>query len=137
MTPSDFAQYDVVITTYGTLSAEYMPRGKATKGKNPPPIPRKNGLYSVNWRRVVLDEGVSAYFVLLLSRAKRDVSSTSFLMIPQLGFAAKFPSPVLWITLTLMHSIIYGTPLQKVRSQPRLSQLNLNGHLRALQSSTT
>lgn len=53
MTPSKFAEYDVVITTYGTLSEEYLPRGTKTAEK----IPRSNGLFSMNWERVVLDEG--------------------------------------------------------------------------------
>ena len=53
MSPEDFSQYDVVITTYGTLTSQYLP-GKANK---PPSIPRERGLYSVNWRRIVLDEG--------------------------------------------------------------------------------
>ena len=53
--PEDFASYDVVITTYGTLSVDYLP-GKA---KTSPPIPHKAGLFSMNWRRVVLDEGHS------------------------------------------------------------------------------
>ena len=51
--PSDFAEYDVVITTYGRLSTEYLSSGK----KTPPEIPRSTGLYSVKWRRIVLDEG--------------------------------------------------------------------------------
>ena len=49
----DFEQYDLVITTYQTLAQEYMPTGK----KQAAPVPRKEGLYSVNWRRIVLDEG--------------------------------------------------------------------------------
>ena len=53
MSSADFAAYDVVITTYGTLSAEYMPTGTKTMQE----IPRKQGLYSVPWRRIILDEG--------------------------------------------------------------------------------
>jgi SWI/SNF-related matrix-associated actin-dependent regulator of chromatin subfamily A3 len=53
MAHSDFGEYDVVITTYGTLSSEYMP----AHTKNPQPIPRQEGLFSMNWARVVLDEG--------------------------------------------------------------------------------
>lgn len=55
MKPEEFHEYDVVITTYGTLSTEYVPRG--SRDNKPPPIPRKQGLFSVNWRRVILDEG--------------------------------------------------------------------------------
>lgn len=53
MKASDFADYDVVITTYGTLSTEFLPAGT----KTPQAIPRKSGLFSVHWRRIVLDEG--------------------------------------------------------------------------------
>lgn len=49
----DFEDYDVVITSYGTLATEYFPRGK----QNPPSVPRPQGLFSVHWRRVILDEG--------------------------------------------------------------------------------
>ena len=52
MTNQDFAAYDVVITTYGTLASEYGP-AKGTIA----PIPRNDGLFSMNWTRVVLDEG--------------------------------------------------------------------------------
>lgn len=53
MKPSDFGEYDVVITTYQTLASDYLPH-KSTK---PAPVPRSTGLYSVKWRRIVLDEG--------------------------------------------------------------------------------
>ena len=53
MRAQDFAEYDVVITSYGTLATEYYPRGK----KDPPPVPRDQGLFSMEWRRVILDEG--------------------------------------------------------------------------------
>jgi SWI/SNF-related matrix-associated actin-dependent regulator of chromatin subfamily A3 len=53
MKAKDFGSYDVVITTYATLASEYLPRGQ----KTPPPIPRAQGLFSLHWRRVILDEG--------------------------------------------------------------------------------
>ena len=49
----DFEDYDVVITTYGMICTEHLPRGT----KEPAPIPRREGLFAVNWRRIVLDEG--------------------------------------------------------------------------------
>ena len=55
MSPSDFAQYDVVITSYGTLAAEYF--SSARKSKETPPLPRSTGIYSIEWRRIILDEG--------------------------------------------------------------------------------
>jgi SWI/SNF-related matrix-associated actin-dependent regulator of chromatin subfamily A3 len=56
MKAADFAQFDVVITTYQTLASDWMPRGKAGS-KQPKQGLRATGLYSVDWRRVVLDEG--------------------------------------------------------------------------------
>ncbi|KAK2624421.1 hypothetical protein QTJ16_006371 [Diplocarpon rosae] len=53
MTFKDFSEYDVVVTTYGTLSTEYLPRGTKEPGK----LPRKEGIFSMNWARIVLDEG--------------------------------------------------------------------------------
>ncbi|KAL1968966.1 hypothetical protein VTN77DRAFT_800 [Rasamsonia byssochlamydoides] len=47
---ANLGQYDVVITSYGALAMEYNPNDKSKK------IPTK-GLYSIHWRRVVLDEG--------------------------------------------------------------------------------
>ena len=54
--PDDFSQYDIVVTTYQTMAQEYMPGGANTK---PKPVPRKSGLFSLEWRRIVLDEGHS------------------------------------------------------------------------------
>ena len=53
MKNTDFEAYDVVITTYGTLSEEYKPRNADIPAK----IPRPHGLFSKTWARVVLDEG--------------------------------------------------------------------------------
>ncbi|KAE8369141.1 SNF2 family N-terminal domain-containing protein [Aspergillus caelatus] len=41
-------QYDVVVTSYGALAMEYNPNAK---------VPPKKGIFSVHWRRIVLDEG--------------------------------------------------------------------------------
>ncbi|KAL4890056.1 SNF2 family N-terminal domain-containing protein [Aspergillus ambiguus] len=41
-------QYDVIVTSYGALAMEYNPKA------NSPP---KSGIFSLHWRRVVLDEG--------------------------------------------------------------------------------
>lgn len=54
MTAKEFAEYDVVITTYGIMSTEYAAKGKGSK---PSPVPRSRGLYAPTWRRIVLDEG--------------------------------------------------------------------------------
>lgn len=43
----------MVITSYGQVSSEYIPRGE----KSAPSIPRENGLFSITWRRIILDEG--------------------------------------------------------------------------------
>ncbi|EFW16478.1 hypothetical protein D8B26_005802 [Coccidioides posadasii str. Silveira] len=46
-------QYDVVITTYGALAMEF----GQVDGKSPKAPKPKQGLFSMRWRRVVLDEG--------------------------------------------------------------------------------
>lgn len=51
--PEQLAEYDIVIAIYGTLSTEYVPEGQLEE-KNLRPA---NGLFSVDWRRVILDEG--------------------------------------------------------------------------------
>ncbi|RMJ28381.1 SNF2 family helicase [Aspergillus sp. HF37] len=45
---ANLGQYDVVVTSYGSLASEYQPNATRTPAK---------GIYSVHWRRVVLDEG--------------------------------------------------------------------------------
>ncbi|KAK5125033.1 hypothetical protein LTR85_001224 [Meristemomyces frigidus] len=58
MKAEDFAEYDVVITTYQTLASDYMPRGKgAASSRQPERKLRASGLYSMDWRRIILDEG--------------------------------------------------------------------------------
>jgi len=48
-THKEFSEFDVVISTYGTVGTEF----SASTEK----IPRKNGLFSMNWTRLILDEG--------------------------------------------------------------------------------
>ncbi|KAF2744112.1 hypothetical protein M011DRAFT_521232 [Sporormia fimetaria CBS 119925] len=50
ITPTEIEKYDVVISTYDTVSQEWHSQKSAT-------LPRKSGVFSVKWRRVVLDEG--------------------------------------------------------------------------------
>ncbi|KAA8647616.1 hypothetical protein EYZ11_003227 [Aspergillus tanneri] len=45
---ANLEQYDVVITSYGALAMEYNPDART---------PPKRGIFSVHWRRIVLDEG--------------------------------------------------------------------------------
>ncbi|KAJ6034488.1 uncharacterized protein N7446_009238 [Penicillium canescens] len=47
---SKLASYDVVVTSYGALAKEYKPTAKK---------PPTEGIFSLQWRRVVLDEGHS------------------------------------------------------------------------------
>jgi SWI/SNF-related matrix-associated actin-dependent regulator of chromatin subfamily A3 len=50
ITPKQIENYDVVISTYDSVSSEWY----SEKSTN---LPRKSGVYSVKWRRVILDEG--------------------------------------------------------------------------------
>ncbi|KAK0659302.1 Helicase-like transcription factor [Lasiodiplodia hormozganensis] len=51
--PKTIKDYDVVVTTYETVMTEFW----AKQGKSSQNVPRKDGLFSVHWRRIVLDEG--------------------------------------------------------------------------------
>ena len=42
---------------YETLASDYMPRGKGSNNKQLERKLRSLGLYSMDWRRVVLDKG--------------------------------------------------------------------------------
>jgi SWI/SNF-related matrix-associated actin-dependent regulator of chromatin subfamily A3 len=53
LTPDQFAEYDIVVTTYATMSQELFPSGKDKAVKTP----SQKGLFSLKWRRIVLDEG--------------------------------------------------------------------------------
>ncbi|KAF1984535.1 hypothetical protein K402DRAFT_358980 [Aulographum hederae CBS 113979] len=48
--PNTIKDYDVVITTYESVSSEYSALTSKT-------LPSKSGLCSIHWRRIVLDEG--------------------------------------------------------------------------------
>jgi SWI/SNF-related matrix-associated actin-dependent regulator of chromatin subfamily A3 len=50
--PKTVQEYDVVITTYDTVMSQFW-NGQS----KPSPTPRPSGLFSINWRRIVLDEG--------------------------------------------------------------------------------
>jgi SWI/SNF-related matrix-associated actin-dependent regulator of chromatin subfamily A3 len=50
ITPKEIENYDVVISTYDSVSSEWHSQKKPT-------LPRKSGVFSVKWRRIVLDEG--------------------------------------------------------------------------------
>jgi SWI/SNF-related matrix-associated actin-dependent regulator of chromatin subfamily A3 len=52
LNPKSIGDFDVCITTYDTMMSEYW-SGKA----KPAPVPRNTGLFSINWRRIILDEG--------------------------------------------------------------------------------
>jgi SWI/SNF-related matrix-associated actin-dependent regulator of chromatin subfamily A3 len=59
--------YDVVITTYETMMAEFFSSTRA--------VPRASGLFSVTWRRLILDEG----HTIRNPRTKKAVAACSLL----------------------------------------------------------
>ena len=71
MSAEDFGDYDVVITSYGTLVGEYYLRGK----KDPPAVPHPQGLFSIKWRRVILDEG----HIIRNPRTKSSLAATNLM----------------------------------------------------------
>ncbi|EOA81007.1 uncharacterized protein SETTUDRAFT_174657 [Exserohilum turcica Et28A] len=50
ITPKDIEKYDIVISTYESISSDWYSQKKPT-------VPRKSGPFSIKWRRVILDEG--------------------------------------------------------------------------------
>ncbi|ETI23510.1 hypothetical protein G647_05312 [Cladophialophora carrionii CBS 160.54] len=52
LSPQELKEYDIVITTYQTMTQELFPYGQTS----PRPVPAPKGLFSITWRRVVLDE---------------------------------------------------------------------------------
>ncbi|EXJ83871.1 hypothetical protein A1O1_07499 [Capronia coronata CBS 617.96] len=53
LSPKQLQEYDIVITTYQTMTRELFAYG----APKPLPTPAAKGLFSVTWRRIVLDEG--------------------------------------------------------------------------------
>ncbi|EXJ62644.1 hypothetical protein A1O7_03082 [Cladophialophora yegresii CBS 114405] len=52
LSPQELKEYDIVITTYQTMTQELFSYGQ-TSAK---PVPASKGLFSITWRRLVLDE---------------------------------------------------------------------------------
>ncbi|CAG5175025.1 uncharacterized protein ALTATR162_LOCUS10818 [Alternaria atra] len=50
ITPKSIGNYDVVISTYESVSSDWYSQTKPT-------LPRKSGPFSIKWRRIILDEG--------------------------------------------------------------------------------
>lgn len=53
ISPAQLKEYDIVITTYQTMTHELFPPGK----KTPQATPTRKGLFSMPWHRIILDEG--------------------------------------------------------------------------------
>jgi SWI/SNF-related matrix-associated actin-dependent regulator of chromatin subfamily A3 len=52
LNPTSVNDFDVFVTTYDTMMSEFW--DNKTK---PSTVPRTSGLFSINWRRIILDEG--------------------------------------------------------------------------------
>jgi len=68
ITPKQIENYDVVISTYDSVSSEWY-------SQKSPTLPRKSGVYSIKWRRVILDEGHSVRN----PKAKRSIAVSNLL----------------------------------------------------------
>jgi SWI/SNF-related matrix-associated actin-dependent regulator of chromatin subfamily A3 len=68
ITPKEIENYDVVISTYDSVSSEWYSKKSAQ-------LPRKSGVYSVKWRRIILDEGHS----IRNPKAKRTIAVTNLM----------------------------------------------------------
>lgn len=68
ITPHQIANYDVVISTYDSVSSEWYSQKSQI-------LPRKSGVYSVKWRRIILDEGHS----IRNPKAKRTIAVTKLM----------------------------------------------------------
>ncbi|PVH97783.1 hypothetical protein DM02DRAFT_657940 [Periconia macrospinosa] len=68
ITPASIGQFDVVITTFDSVSSEYYSQKSGT-------LPRKSGVYSVKWRRVILDEAHG----IRNPKAKRTIAVTNLM----------------------------------------------------------
>lgn len=68
ITPKSIGDYDVVISTYDSVSSEWHSQKSTT-------LPRKSGVFSVKWRRIILDEGHSVRN----PKAKRTIAVTNLL----------------------------------------------------------
>ena len=51
LSSQELKEYDIVITTYQTMTQELFPYDKST----PEPVPARKGLFSITWRRIVSD----------------------------------------------------------------------------------
>lgn len=68
ITAKQIDNYDVVISTYESVSSDWYSQ---KSGK----LPRKSGIYSVKWRRVILDEGHS----IRNPKAKRTIAASNIM----------------------------------------------------------
>ncbi|KAJ4344512.1 uncharacterized protein N0V89_012255 [Didymosphaeria variabile] len=68
ITPKSIGNFDVVISTYDSVSSEWHSQKSTT-------VPRKSGVFSVKWRRVILDEGHN----IRNPKAKKTVAATNLM----------------------------------------------------------